>query len=74
MKKSFTFKNLIRRVHEDEKGAVSLETILIIGAIALPVLIFLISVAWPRIQEYFEDGMNDLEDQADRARTSGSGY
>ena len=33
--------NLLRRVHEDEEGAVSLETILIIGAIALPILIFL---------------------------------
>ncbi|MDG1873688.1 MAG: hypothetical protein P8J27_07240 [Mariniblastus sp.] len=74
MKKTINFKNLLQRVHEDEKGAVSLETILIIGAIALPVLIFLISVAWPRIQDYFEDGMSDLEDQADRARTSGSGF
>lgn len=74
MKKQFNFKNVLQRIHNDEDGAVSLETILIIGAIALPVLIFLISVAWPRIQEYFEDGMNDLEDQADRARTSPTGY
>ena len=74
MRKQFNFKNLLQRVHNDEDGAVSLETILIIGAIALPILIFLISVAWPRIQEYFEDGMTDLEDQADRARDSPTGY
>lgn len=74
MRKQMNLKNLFQRLHNDEDGAVSLETILIIGAIALPVLIFLISVAWPRIQEYFEDGMNDLEDQADRARTSPTGY
>ena len=74
MKKKFDLKGLLQRVHNDEKGAVSLETILIIGAIALPVLIFLISVAWPRIQNYFEQGMNDLEDRADQARTSNSGY
>lgn len=29
---------LIQRLHRDERGAVSLETILIIGAIALPIM------------------------------------
>ena len=59
--------SLLRKVDEDERGAVSLETILIIGAIALPILIFLIKVGWPRIREYFERGLDDLEAGANRA-------
>lgn len=59
MKKT-TILDLLRKVHNDEQGAVSLETVLIIGAIALPVLIFLYKIAWPRIQAYFEQGMTDL--------------
>ena len=58
---------LLRRVHNDEQGAVSLETILIIGAIALPILIFLIKVGWPRIKGYFNEGLQDLEDERDNA-------
>ena len=53
--------DLLRRVHEDERGSVSLETILIIGAIALPVLIFLIRFGWPRIKDFFLRGLDDLE-------------
>ena len=53
--------SLLGKVHEDEHGAVSLETILIIGAIALPVLIFLIKFGWPRIKGLFDQGMTDLE-------------
>ena len=33
--------NLLRKVHDNEDGVISIETILIIGAIALPILIFL---------------------------------
>jgi uncharacterized protein (UPF0333 family) len=61
-------KTLLKKVHNDEKGGVSLETILIIGAIALPILIFLITVAWPRIQQFFEQGMDDLESGSSDAR------
>ncbi len=61
--------DLLRRVHEDEKGAVSLETILIIGAIALPILIFLITVGWPAIKNYFNSGLSDLEAGSDAAKT-----
>jgi hypothetical protein len=53
--------SLLRKVHQSEDGAVSLETILIIGAIALPILIFLIKVGWPRIKTYFNTGMDELE-------------
>ena len=58
---------LLKRVHNDERGAVSLETILIIGAIALPILIFLIKVGWPRIRNYFDQGLDDLEQGSDDA-------
>lgn len=62
------FRNLMKRVHDDEKGGESLETILLIGAIALPILIFLILVAWPRVKEFFNTGMTDLETGATEAR------
>lgn len=57
---------LLKRLHKDERGAVTLETILIIAAIAIPVLIFLIKFAWPRIREYFLDGLDDLEKESDQ--------
>ncbi len=61
--------DLLRKVHEDEQGAVSLETILIIAAIALPILIFLIKFGWPRIKEFFLQGLDDLEEGAQDAAT-----
>jgi hypothetical protein len=60
------FRKLLRRVHSDERGAVSLETILIIGAIALPILIVIIKFGWPRIYSYFNEGLDDLETETDR--------
>jgi len=57
---------LIKKLHNDERGAVSLETILIIGAIALPILIFVIKYGWPRIRNYFYKGMSDLEQNSDK--------
>ncbi len=62
------FWGLLKKVHGDEKGAVSLETILIIGAIALPVLIFLIKVGWPKIKEYFDKGLEELKTDVDEAK------
>ena len=64
--------SLLRQVHEDEDGAISLETILIIGAIALPILIFLIKVGWPRIKGYFEQGLTDLEEGSSQASQGGT--
>ena len=61
-------KDLWGRLQRDEEGGLSLETILIIGAIALPILIFLIAVAWPRVQAFFEQGMTDLEQGVADAR------
>lgn len=56
-------KNLFHRVHNDERGAVSLETILVIGAIALPILIYLLKYGWPKIKNYFDQGVQDLDTQ-----------
>lgn len=53
--------DILRRIHRDERGAVSFETILIIAAIALPILIFIIKVGWPRIKNLWNQGMTDLE-------------
>jgi len=60
--------DLLRKIDRDEQGAVSIETILIIAAIALPILIFLIKVGWPRIKDYFNQGLEDLETGAEEAQ------
>jgi len=57
-----SLRNLLRQVHEDERGQVSIETVLILAAIALPILIFVIKFGWPRIKRFFERGMEDLEE------------
>jgi len=62
---------VLKRIHVDERGGVSIETVLIIAAIALPILIFLIKVGWPRMQTFFNSGMDSLEQGA--GTTSGSG-
>ena len=58
---------LIKRLHRDERGALTLETVLIIAAIALPVLIVIIKNGWPAIRQYFERGMENLEDTTNDA-------
>jgi hypothetical protein len=58
-------------LNEDQRGAVSLETVLIIAAVALPILIFLIKYGWPRIQGFFEDQMIILEEGAEQAQEPG---
>ncbi|MFP6612793.1 MAG: hypothetical protein VB835_10820, partial [Pirellulales bacterium] len=57
--------SLLRKVHQDEKGAVSLETILVVALIALPILIFLYNYGWPRIRQYFSEGLDELEEGRD---------
>ena len=68
MSQNTSLAELLKRVHRDEKGAVSLETILIIGAIALPILIFLLKFGWPRIRNYFNKGIDDLVQQSDQVQ------
>lgn len=67
MQNSPSLRRLLKQVHGDERGAVSLETILIVGAIALPILIFLIKVGWPRVKAYFNQGLQDLESERPNA-------
>ena len=61
------FQKLLARVHRNERGAVSLETVMILGAIAIPVLIALIKYGWPRIRDYFNTGMDNLEQSSNNA-------
>ena len=58
---------LLRRVHGDEEGSVSLETVLVLCAIAIPVLIVMIKWGWPMIKQYFQEGMEDLQSETDSA-------
>lgn len=62
---SADLRGLLSRIHNDERGAVTLETILIIGAIAIPILIFILKFGWPRIRDYFNEGMDDLGNESD---------
>jgi len=63
--------NLLRKVHEDENGTISLETVLIMGAIALPVLIFLLYVGWPWIKGLFTQAQTDINNGVNTAPQSG---
>ncbi len=60
---------IMKRLHRDERGALTLETVLIIAAIALPVLIVIIKFGWPAIRGYFERGLENLEDSTNDATT-----
>jgi hypothetical protein len=60
MRKPRSLREFWYRLHNDQDGAVSLETILIIGAIAMPILIFLLKYGWPRIRDYFNSSLNSL--------------
>ncbi len=53
--------NLLKKIHQDERGAVSIETILVVAAIAVPILIFMMKVGFPYIRDnVFKKGMDDL--------------
>ena len=56
---------LLQRVHNDERGAVSIETILVLAVIAIPILIFILKFGWPKIKEVFNEGMTDLTTASD---------
>jgi Flp pilus assembly pilin Flp len=58
---------LLARIHRDERGGVSIETVLILAAIALPILIYLIKVGWPSLKAFFNRGMQDLETSSQSA-------
>ncbi len=62
-----SLRKIFQKLHRDERGVVSLETVLIIAAVALPVLIIIIKFGWPRIKSYFDQGMNQLERESQDA-------
>lgn len=64
MRKPRSFRELWDCLYSDEEGAVSLETILIIGAIAMPILIFLLKYGWPKIKNYFNNSLDNLENSS----------
>ncbi len=49
-----------RKFQPGKRGALSIETILILGAIAVPILIFILKVGWPKIQKYFNESTDNL--------------
>ena len=64
-----SWRQLLQRIHHNEEGSVSLETVLIIGAIALPVLIFLLKVGWPAVKEFFNNGIQELSEASETAES-----
>jgi hypothetical protein len=65
MRKPRTLREFWNRLHNDQDGAVSLDTILIIGAIAMPILIFLLKYGWPKIRDYFNQSLDTLNSTSD---------
>ena len=47
-----------------------METILVVGVIALPILIYLIKIGWPRIKTYFTTGMSTLDSNVQNAQNN----
>ena len=64
-----SFHRLLKQVHGDQRGAVSIETVLIIAAVALPILIFMIKIGWPMIKSYFSGRMTELTTEGDKAKS-----
>ena len=64
MKNNHWLPRLLARIHRDQRGGVSVETILILAAIALPILIYLIRVGWPTVKGFFNKGLNDLQTES----------
>jgi Flp pilus assembly pilin Flp len=68
-----SLKKLFKRIHQDERGAVSLETILVVAAIAIPVILFVYKIGWPKIQKLFTDGITNLQTEAGNVSNGTSG-
>ena len=64
---------LLRKIHEDEDGAMSLESVLLIAVIALPILVVLYKFVWPGIKTYLFEQMEDLDIQIEEDGSGGSG-
>ncbi|MBX3441900.1 MAG: hypothetical protein KF774_05795 [Planctomyces sp.] len=57
-----------RRTRNGRRGALSIETILILAAVAVPILIFLLKVGWPKIQRYFNESTDNLIEESYNAQ------
>ncbi len=57
---------LVKSLDRDEEGSVSLETILILGAIAIPILIFMLKFGWPTLRRQFFTGLENLEGETSK--------
>ncbi len=68
MRKPRSFRELWDRLYREEEGAVSLETVLIVGAIAMPILIFLLKYGFPKIKNYFFQSLNNLQSTGDQVQ------
>jgi len=58
-------------LHNSIEFVVTFLATLRVGAIALPILIFLLKFGWPRIRNFFDDGMKDLGNESDRVKQGG---
>ena len=67
-----TLWRLLKKVHNDERGAISIETILVLAVIAIPILIFILKFGWPKVKEIFEEGLEDLEGASDEVTNPSS--
>ena len=57
--------HLLKKIHRDERGSLSIETILIIAAIAIPIVLFIYRIGWPMVREMFETAMGDLINESE---------
>jgi len=64
--------HLGRRRNGRNRGALSIETILILAAIAVPILIFILKVGWPKIQKYFNESTDNLIEESYNAQQGSS--
>jgi Flp pilus assembly pilin Flp len=67
-----TLWRLLQKVHNDERGAISIETILVLAVIAIPILIFILKFGWPKVKEIFEEGLENLEGASDEVTNPSS--
>lgn len=61
---SFLARRRNARSRNPQRGALSIETILILAAIAVPILIFILKVGWPKIQKYFNESTDTLIEES----------
>jgi hypothetical protein len=61
--RNFTILREVRQKRSLRRGSVTIESILVIAAICLPILVFSVKIGWPRIRNSFLDQERKLEQQ-----------